>query len=57
MMEDTLYEELERVFAKIMGYVNRGDVVPIAELYFCFTASDISLHPTQHRIVFQLSDR
>lgn len=36
-MEDTLYEELDRVFAKISDYAKRGEVVPIAELYFCFT--------------------
>ena len=39
-MEDTLYEELERVFAKISEYARRGDIVPIAELYFCYTVSD-----------------
>lgn len=38
-MEDTLYEELERVFGKISEYSRRGDVVPIAELYFCYTVS------------------
>jgi hypothetical protein len=56
MMEDTLYEELERVFAKISEYAKRGEVVPIAELYFCFTVSDISLNPTQQKIVFRLSE-
>lgn len=39
MMEDTLYEEIERVFAKISEYAKREDIVPIAELYFCFTVS------------------
>lgn len=39
MMEDTIYEELERVFAMISEYAKRGDIVPIAKLYFCFTVS------------------
>lgn len=43
-MEDTIYQELERVFAKITEYAERGDAVPIAELYFCFTGDIISLY-------------
>lgn len=41
MMEDGLYEELERVFAKISEHGERGDQVPIAELYFCYTVGPV----------------
>jgi len=39
MMEDGIYEELEKVFAKISKYGKKGEVVPIAELFFCYTVS------------------
>ncbi|KAJ8063557.1 hypothetical protein OCU04_007429 [Sclerotinia nivalis] len=41
-MEDGLYEELERVFDKISEYGGKGENVPIAELYFCYTGDIIS---------------
>ncbi|TGO19736.1 hypothetical protein BPAE_0334g00030 [Botrytis paeoniae] len=41
-MEDGLYEELERCFDKIDEYGRKGENVPIAELYFCYTADIIS---------------
>ena len=39
VMEDGLYEELERVFDKIREYGERGEDVPIQELYYCYTVS------------------
>ncbi|XDG09714.1 hypothetical protein ABKA04_009329 [Annulohypoxylon sp. FPYF3050] len=42
MMEDGLYNELELVFDKIKGCENRGEEVPIMELYFCYTGDIIS---------------
>lgn len=39
MMKNTIYEELERVFAMISEYVKREDIVSIAKLYFCFTVN------------------
>lgn len=41
-MEDGLYEELELLFAKISEYENRGEEVPIQELYYCYTGDIIS---------------
>ena len=39
MMADGLYEELEQVFDKIREYGDRGEDVPIQELYYCYTVS------------------
>lgn len=39
MMENGIYEELEKVFARITEYGKKGEVVPIAELFFCYTVS------------------
>ena len=36
-MEDGLYEELELLFAKISEYGNKGEEVPIQEMYYCYT--------------------
>ncbi|KAK4113198.1 cytochrome P450 [Canariomyces notabilis] len=42
MMEDGLYEELEKVFDRIDGYEKRDEEVPISELYYCYTGDIIS---------------
>ena len=36
-MEAGLYEELELLFAKISEYGDKGEEVPIQELYYCYT--------------------
>ena len=37
MMEEGLYEELERFFDKIREYEARDEIVPIQDLYYCYT--------------------
>ncbi|GAB1191743.1 hypothetical protein APSETT444_000925 [Aspergillus pseudonomiae] len=43
-MEDTLYDEYDKVFSKIKEYERKGEQVPIAELLYCYTADIISSH-------------
>ena len=38
-MEDTLYDEYDKVFSKIKEYERKGEQVPIAELLYCYTVS------------------
>ncbi|KAJ6021661.1 cytochrome P450 [Penicillium herquei] len=42
LLEDGLYEELELVFDRIKEYEQRGEPVPLIELYFCYTGDIIS---------------
>lgn len=39
MLEDLMYEELDRVFEKITEFVNQGKVIPIQEAYYCYAVS------------------
>jgi cytochrome P450 len=36
MLEDLMYDELDRVFEKITEFVNQGRVIPIQEAYYCY---------------------
>jgi hypothetical protein len=36
-MENTLYDELDKVFSKIQECERKGEQVPIAELLYCYT--------------------
>ncbi|KAF4997551.1 hypothetical protein FGRMN_3756 [Fusarium graminum] len=42
MLEDLMYEELDRVFEKITEYANKGMVIPIQEAYYCYAGDIIS---------------
>ncbi|KAM0277611.1 hypothetical protein ACHAO9_012497 [Fusarium lateritium] len=42
MLEDLMYEELDRVFEKITEFVNQGRVIPIQEAYYCYAGDIIS---------------
>ena len=34
-----MYEEIEKVFAKITEFAEQGKVIPIQEAYYCYTVS------------------
>lgn len=42
-MEEKLYDELDLVFLKIREYERKGEQVPIAELLYCYTVSQLTL--------------
>lgn len=39
MMEDYIYDEIDRIFHKIDEYTEKGEEVPLHEMFYCYTAS------------------
>lgn len=37
MMEGYIYDEIDRIFHKIDEYSNRGEEVPLHEMFYCYT--------------------
>ncbi|KAJ8122061.1 hypothetical protein ONZ43_g1648 [Nemania bipapillata] len=42
MMENQMYEEIDRVFLKINEYHTHNEEVPVHELFYCYTADIVS---------------
>ncbi|RBQ68277.1 hypothetical protein FVER14953_05538 [Fusarium verticillioides] len=42
LLEDLMYEELEKVMSHAMPYIERKEPLPIQDAYYCFTADVIS---------------
>ncbi|KAF7502392.1 hypothetical protein GJ744_005858 [Endocarpon pusillum] len=42
MLEHIMYDEMDRIFTKVSAIAHRGEVVPLQEVYYCYTADVIS---------------
>lgn len=54
LLEDMMYEEVDRLLNKIAEYGERDEFVPIQELYYCYTVISNPQHLFRHFLI--LSD-
>ena len=37
MLEHIMYDEMDKIFTKVSAIAHRGEVVPLQEVYYCYT--------------------